>query len=129
MRTRDRGDHAPRHGLRLHPQFRVHTADHHVDAREQFLRTVHGSVFEDVALDSGKDAERFHLLVQLGDDVELFSQPVGGQAVRDRQPRRVIGQREVFVAERARFFGHRANRIAAVRPVGVHVEITFELCT
>ena len=65
--------------------FECTLADHDVDAREQLLRTVERAVFEDVALDAGEDAERLHLLVQLGDDVELFAQPVGREPVRDLQ--------------------------------------------
>jgi len=42
------------------------TLPHHdVDAPEQLLRAVERAVLEDVALDSGQDAERLHLLVQL----------------------------------------------------------------
>ena len=61
------------------------------------------------------------------DDVELFAQPFGRQSVRDLQPRRVIGEREVVVPEVADLLGHRANRVAAVRPVGVHVQVALQL--
>ena len=49
------------------------------------------------------------------------------QPVRDLQPGRVIGEREVLVPERARLLGHRADRVAAVGPVGVHVQVALEL--
>ena len=105
----------------------MHARDDDVDAAEQLFRSVERAVFEDVDLDAGEDAERRHLLVQLRDDVELLAQPVGRQAVRDRQPGRVVGEREVLVPERARLLGHRADRVAAVGPVGVHVQVALEL--
>ena len=47
--------------------------------------------------------------------------------LRDLQARRVVGEREVLVAEVARLVGHRADRVAAVGPVGVRVQVALEL--
>src|SRR5690606_29485497 len=77
-------------------------------------------------LDAGEDAERRELLVEFGDDVELAAQPVGGQAVGDLEPRRVVGQGEVLVAEGPRRLGHLPDRRAAVRPVAVGVQVAFQ---
>src|SRR3712207_9027830 len=79
---------------------------------------VEAAVDVDVALDAGEDAERRQLLVERGDDVELLLQPRGGEAVGDGQPRRVVGQRHVLVAERDRGRGHLADRRSEERRVG-----------
>ncbi len=47
--------------------------------------------------------------------------------MRDLQAGRVIGEREVLVPEVAGLLGHGANRVAAVGPVGVHVQVALEL--
>ena len=45
-------------------------------------------------------------------------------AVRDEQPLRVVGDADVFVAARRRADGHRRERIRAVGPGRVHLEVT-----
>ncbi len=107
----------------------MHARDHDVDLREQFLGTVERAVVEDVDLDAGEDAERRHLLVQAGDDVDLLAEPVGGESVRDRQARRMVGEREVLVPERPGALRHHLDRVAAVGPVGVDVQVALQLRT
>jgi hypothetical protein len=117
------GEHAGRHGLRVGAQVGVHAGDDDVEPAEQLVGLVQAAVDVDVALDAGEDPERRELLVQAGDDVELLLQPLGGQAVGDGEPRRVVGQRHVLVAQRHGGLGHLADRAAAVGPVGVHVQV------
>ena len=51
----------------------------------------------------------------------------GAQAVRDREPRRVVGEREVLVAERRAPCAAIARIVcAAVGPVGVHVQVAAQ---
>ena len=111
----------------VHAQLRVHARDDHVDALEHVVGVVERAVFEDVDLDAGEDPERRELLVELGDDVELLEQPLARQPVGDREAGRVVGEREVLVAEVARLLGHRADRVAAVGPVGVAVQVAAQL--
>jgi hypothetical protein len=77
----------------------MHAGDHHVEALEQLRLLVEGTVFEDVDLDAGEDPKRRNTFAEFVDDVELFAQPVRRQPVGDGQPRRVIGERAVFVSE------------------------------
>ena len=65
-------------------------------------------------------------LVELGDDVELLAQPLRRQPVGDRQPRRVVGERDVLVAEVARGQRHLLDRRAAVGPVRVRVQVAAQ---
>ena len=83
-------------------------------------------VVEDVDLDAGQQPERRQLLVELGHDVELAQQPLRRQAVGDGQPRRVVGQHEVVVAEVAGGPGHLVDRAAAVGPVAVRVQVAAQ---
>ena len=54
------------------------------------------------------------------------AQPLRRQAVGDRQPRRVVGERDVLVAEVARRLGHLLDRRAAVGPVRVRVQVAAQ---
>ena len=57
------------------------------------------------------------------DHAELPGQPLGAQPVGDPQPRRVVGQHQVVVAELDRGEGHLLDRRPAVGPVGVGVQV------
>ncbi len=59
------------------------------------------AVVEDVDLDAleQREAEPPRWLVDRVDDVELAGQPLGAEPVGDGQPRRVVGEHEVVVAE------------------------------
>ena len=71
-------------GSAVHAQLRVHARDDDVELGEQLVLLVERAVLEDVDLDAGQDPERRQLLVELGDDVELLAQPLGGESVGDR---------------------------------------------
>ena len=60
------------------------------------------------------------------DHLELRFQTFGLEPVRDRQLRRVIGEREVLVPELGRLARHLLDGGATVRPVGVRVEVAQE---
>ena len=66
---------------------------------EQLVLLVEAAVVEDVDLDAGEDAERRQLVVELGHHVEL---PPGSASSRACEARRMVGEREVLMAERAR---------------------------
>src|SRR5205823_3302948 len=65
-------------------------------------------------------------VVERAHDLELLSQSVGTEPVGDLEPRRVVGEREVVVAEVACLGGHRLDGVAAVGPVRVRVQVTFQ---
>ena len=87
---------------------------------------VEGAIAQDVDLDPGQDPERRQLVVQLRHFVELLLQALRGQPVGDRQPRRVVGEHHVLVAQLAGGLRHLADRRAAIRPVGVDVAVAAQ---
>ena len=105
----------------------MHAAHDDVDSRQQIFGLVERAVFEDVDFDPGQQPERSEPFVDFGDDVELFFEAFGSETVRDRKARRVIGEREILVAECTRLVGHRIDRVATVRPVGVRVQVALQL--
>ena len=66
------------------------------------------------------------VLVDRLDDAELPGQPLGAEAVGHREPRRVVGEHEVVVAELDRGERHLLDRRAAVGPVGVGVQVAAQ---
>ena len=66
------------------------------------------------------------VLVDRVDHVELLGEPRRGQPVGDGQPRRVVGQHEVLVAELHRGHRHLLDRRAAVGPVRVRVQVAAQ---
>ena len=108
----------------------MHARDDDVDLRQQLGFLVEPAVLEDVDLDAREDAHRLvgrgELVVQLRDDVELLAQTLGRESVRDLQAGRVVGEREVVVPDVADALGHGADRVAAVGPVGVHVQVAAQ---
>ena len=89
---------------------------------------VEAPVVEDVDLDAGQDAEAGvdERRVELGDVAELRAEPLRGQPVGDRQPRRVVGEHEVLVAELEGRLDHLLDRRAAVGPVRVGVAVAAQ---
>ena len=57
---------------------------------------------------------------------ELLAQALGAEAVGDREPRRVVGEHHVLVAERDRRAGHRLDGGAAVAPAAVQVQVAAQ---
>ena len=82
------------------------------------------AVLEDVHLDPGEQGEA--VAAHAGDDLELLAEPLRRQAVRNPQPRRMIGECEVLVAERTCRIDHEVDGGQSVRPVAVGVEVPAE---
>ena len=80
VRVGHRRDHAVGHRLLAHAELRVHARDHDVELGEQVVVLVEATVFEDVDLDAGEDAERRELVVEPRDHLELLAQPLGVEA-------------------------------------------------
>ena len=89
-----------------HLQLRVHARDDDVELGEQLVLLVERAVLEDVDLDAARGCAAARAPRSAGRRVELLAQPVGLEAVRDREPGRVVGHREVLVAELGRGAGH-----------------------
>lgn len=109
-----------------HPKFGVRRGDDDVEPVEQVVVLVERAVGQDVALDAGEQPEGCQAGVQLRDRVQLAAQPVGRQAVGDPQPRRVVGEHRPPVPGVPGREGHRLDRAAAVRPVGVQVAVAAQ---
>ena len=73
--------------------------DDDVELVEQVRLLVERAVVEDVDLDARQQRES--VAAHARDELELRAQPLRRQPVRDAQPRRVVGEREVLVPERA----------------------------
>ena len=120
----------------------VDRRDDDVEPREQVVLEVERGVGADLELAAVEEAEALgrcrrrgragRLLrrepgVERGDDLDLLRDPVGGQAARDRERLRVVGQDLVGVAARAGGLGHDLDRVMAVRPVGMAVEVAAQV--
>jgi hypothetical protein len=124
--TLDGGQHALRHGGRLHAQLGVHTGDDDVQLGQQVEVLVERAVLEDVHLNAGQDPEGRQILVQLRQDAKLVPQPLSVEPVRHGEAGAVVGQDQVLVAQRTRRLCHFADRAATVGPVRVGVAVTAE---
>ena len=89
---------------------------------EYVLKTCKG--VEDVDLDAREQGEP--VIAEALNDRDLFAQPLRRQTVRHAQPRRMVGQREIFALELARRLHHRRDRRRAVRPVRMAVQVAAQ---
>ena len=126
MRRAHGGDHPRRHLLAVHAQLRVHAGDDDVEVGEEVVVEIERAIEVDVDLHPVEDAERSELLVEHGDDADLLNQPLAVEAVGDGQPRRVVGEHDVLVAEGDRRSRHRLDRRSAVAPRRVGVAVAAE---
>ena len=104
----------------------MHAGDDDVELGEQVGVLVEPAVLQDVDLDPGEDAERRQLLVESRHPLQLRLETFGVETVRDRERRRVVGERKVRVAELGPLAGHLLDRGPTVGPVGVQVEVALE---
>jgi len=101
----------------------MHRGDHDVQLRQQLRGLVQGAVGQDVALDAGQQVRPRSGGIERLDHGKLVAQPLGGQPVGYRQAWRVIGDRQVFVAQFRCGHSHILDGAAAVGPRGVCVQI------
>jgi hypothetical protein len=100
---------------------------HPFELVEDVVREVERAVGEDVALAAVEDAERRQPLVRRGDLLGLAADPVRVEPCDDADRLRVVADRQVFVAERARRLGHLEHRRLAVRGGRVHVQVAADV--
>ena len=120
----------------------VDRGDDQVEARQQVVLEVERAVGADLELAAVEEPEapgrrrrrgrpgrflRREPGVERGDDLDLLRDPVRGQAAGDRERLRVVGQDLVGVAARAGGLGHDLDRVMAVGPVGMAVEVAAQV--
>ena len=94
---------------------------------EDAIGEIEAAVGQDVDFAAVEDRDVGVPLAEAGDFVSLALDAVDRQVARRRRARRVIGDREVLVAERTAPVDHRLDRVAAVAPRRVHVEIAADV--
>jgi hypothetical protein len=94
----------------LHAQLGVDAGDDDVERGEQLVLLVERAVVEDVDLDAGEDAERRERSLRRRRRRAARRSRSRAQAVGDREPRRVVGEDHVLVAEVAGRAGHLLDR-------------------
>src|SRR5438477_113709 len=94
---------------------------------EHVVGKIELAVLEDVELDALQDREAATRRVPLVDRPPLLAEPFGVEPQRHRDPLRVIGDRDVLVAERAGGLGHLVDGALAVGGRGVHLEIAADV--
>ncbi len=104
----------------------MHARHHDVEAGQQLRVLVERTVFEDVDLDAGEDAERGEVRVQRLDHLELAFEPLGVETVGDGETGAVVGEGQVLVTERGRRLGHLRDGASAVGPVGMAVAVAAQ---
>jgi hypothetical protein len=128
VRVADGGDHPRGHLVARHPQLGVHAGHHEVEPGQQGRLLVQRPVLEDVALDAGQQPERRASPACASAAKTSLSRATTSSCSRSRsglrplatgQPRRVVGEHQVLVAEAPGRPGHLLDRRAAVGPVGV----------
>ena len=96
---------------------------HDIELFEHAIGEVERAVDENVDFAAVQDRDVVESFAQRRDFIGLPFHRVGRQAARRRRMRRVIGDRHVFVPQRAAGVHHRVDRIAAVAVDRMHVEI------
>src|SRR4051794_39271676 len=116
--------------------------DDEVEACEQVVVEVERAVGADLELAAVEEAEAFGRgrgrrgargllsrvpLVERGDDVGLLRDPVRGEPAGDGKRLRVVGQDLIGVAAPPGVLGHDLDRVVAVGPVGVAVQVPAQV--
>ena len=104
---------------------RVHGRHHDVELAQLLVGEVEGAVGEDVALGAGQDADR-EARLQGADGRALGTQLVDAEAAGDGERARVIRHDDVLVAARLGRLHQALQRVMAVRPVGVGVQVAAQ---
>ena len=119
----DGGKDAVGHFGAFHFHVGVHGGDDHVELRENFVVEVELAVFQDVDFDSGEQANAGDALLRGADFFDLRERALFVHAVGDGDGFRVVGERDVLVAEIAAGFAHFLDGIVAVGGGGVHLQV------
>ena len=119
----DRPDDAVGHLRFGHRPVVVNRGDHNVDTLECFIREIEASVFQDVHFDSREDRDVVTIGVDALDLAPLFLHGFVVEPVRHRHAFRVIGDRDIVVADLGRGGGHLADRILTIGRGRVHVQV------
>ena len=120
-------------GVPLHQAVRrvagpvVQRGEDDVEPREHPVRKIQTSVRQDVDFAAVEDLDARKPRPRFVDFVGLALDAVQGQIPRRRGTRRVVGDRAVLVAEIDARPDHRVDRIAAVAPRRVHVEVSADV--
>ncbi len=101
----------------------MHAGDDDVETVEQAVLLVERAVLVDVDLYAGEDAKGCRPEVEPPHLLELLAQPFPGEASGHGKSRRVVGEGDILVTQRARRLGHLQDAAAAVRPVRVRVAV------
>ena len=101
----------------------VDGGDDHVELRKHFVVQIERAVFQDVDFDSRQQADSGHALLRRANFFDLLERAFLVHAVGDGDGFRMVGQRDVFVAERARGLAHLFDGVLAVRGGRVHLQI------
>ncbi len=102
----------------------VDAAHHDIQLRQGVFFEIHLAVAPDVALQTGKDSDaQTTLLIELAHVLGEVDRSFLIETIRHRQSLGMIGNSDVFVAQRARRFGHLFQRRAAIGLGGMHVQI------
>jgi hypothetical protein len=94
----------------------------HVQLGQHLVGEVERAVGQDVALGAGQDPDAVAGL-ERPDLPELLAELLGAEAAGDRRRAGMVGDDDVLVAARLRGGDQRLERVVAVRPVGVRVEV------
>ena len=120
---RDGAEHALRHRGRLLAELDVRGGDDDIKDLEHGIGQVQRPVLQDVDLDALQQRQVVHLLLHLRHLVRLSDEPLRVQAVHHGDPRRVVGDAQVAVAQRLRPLRHLEHGRAAVAPDRVAVDV------
>ena len=99
--------------------------DYHVEDLQHLVGKVERAVLEDVDLDALQQGQAVDFLLNLCHLLRLREQADGVETVDDLDPRRVVGDAQVAIAERPGGFGHLEHGGAAVAPGRVRVEVAL----
>src|SRR5690606_10284561 len=111
----------------VHAHARVHAYDHEVELRQVLIRQVEAAVAQDVHLHALEDLDAFDLAAHGIDLLPLPFEALGGHTVRDARGPAVVGDGHVPVAPSLAGARHGFDRVLAIAPGGVHLEVAADV--
>ena len=124
-RVLERPDDSRRHLGPALREARVHGRQYDVQLAQDLGREVQRPVGEDVALAAREDSN-LEARLERPERPDLLAQPVDAQTARHGRGRRVVGDDDVLVAARLGRLDELLDRMVAVRPVGVRVQVAAD---